>query len=246
MTSYRAGIARRADGSADAWVFDLPGCRAAGGSVDDVKALLPVVVAEHIAWLQAHGESVATDADLSVVEEVDGRGEFVFAADKERVGNADIETAIRRAGYAQDDLIALVRPLPDLVLDWRPPASSVKIDAIFPDVRSMRQMLEHVVGAEAGYYARSLSDAAPSGPPTDTGDIEALQESTADRWRGWTPEQRSRVYRRERPDGSVGEWSARKVIRRTIMHKRFHTREIEQRLCWLALGVPEVLPANRE
>jgi len=36
------------------------------------------------------------------------------------------------------------------------------------------------------------------------------------------------------------------VIRRTIMHKRFHTREIEQRLCWLALGVPEVLPANRE
>src|SRR3972149_2255080 len=85
---------------------------AAGGSVDDVKALLPVVVAEHIAWLQAHGESVATDADLSVVEEVDGRGEFVFAADKERVGNADIETAIRRAGDAQDDLIARVRPLP--------------------------------------------------------------------------------------------------------------------------------------
>ena len=117
MTSYRVGIARSRDGSAAAWVFDLPGCRAAGGSVDDVRALLPVVVAEHVAWLQAHGESVATDAGLSVVEEIDGRGEFVFEADKEPVGDADIETAIRRAGYARDDLIALVRPLPDLVLD---------------------------------------------------------------------------------------------------------------------------------
>jgi hypothetical protein len=38
----------------------------------------------------------------------------------------------------------------------------------------------------------------------------------------------------------------RKVMRRIISHKRFHTREIEQRLAWLTLGVPEVLPQNRE
>src|SRR3990170_2391162 len=132
--TYRVGIARRADGSADAWVLDLPGCRAAGGSVDDVRALLPVVVAEHVAWLQAHGESVATDAGLSVVEEIDGRGEFVFEADKEPVGDADRERAPRRAGSAQDALTARGRPLPALVLAGRPPASSVKIDAIFPDV----------------------------------------------------------------------------------------------------------------
>ena len=244
--TYRVGIARRADGSADAWVFDLPGCRAAGGSVDDVRALLPVVVAEHVAWLQAHGESVATNADLSVVEEIDGRGEFVFEADKEPVGDADIETAIRRAGYAQDDLIARVRPLPDLVLDWRPPASSVKIDAIFPDVRSMRQMLEHVAGTEAVYYLGSLSDEPPGRTSADTPDLVALGESTAQRLRGLSAEQRSRVYRRQGRDGREMEWTARKVIRRLITHKRFHTREIEQRLCWLALGVPEVLPANRE
>jgi hypothetical protein len=41
-------------------------------------------------------------------------------------------------------------------------------------------------------------------------------------------------------------WTARKVIRRIMAHKRFHTREIEQRLAWLTLGVPEVLPQNRE
>jgi len=35
-------------------------------------------------------------------------------------------------------------------------------------------------------------------------------------------------------------------MRRIISHKRFHTREIEQRRSWLTLGVPEVLPQNRE
>ncbi len=245
MTTYRVGIARRADGSADAWVFDLPGCRATAGSVEDVMNLLPVVIAEHHAWLKTHGETVPDHADWRVVEEIEGRGEFCFEADKAPIGDDEIEVAISRAGYAHADFVALARPLPDVVLDWRPPASAVKIDAIFPDVRSIRQMLEHVVGTEAVYYLGSLSDEAPSVPPAEL-DGWRLQESTAQRLRGLSAEQRSRVYRRQGRDGREMQWTARKVIRRLITHKRFHTREIEQRLCWLTLGVPEVLPVGRE
>jgi hypothetical protein len=35
------------------------------------------------------------------------------------------------------------------------------------------------------------------------------------------------------------QWTVRKVIRRIISHERFHTKEIQQRLSWILLGVPE-------
>jgi hypothetical protein len=38
----------------------------------------------------------------------------------------------------------------------------------------------------------------------------------------------------------------RKVLRRTISHERFHTKEIEQRLAWLLLGVPDFSRARKE
>jgi hypothetical protein len=46
--------------------------------------------------------------------------------------------------------------------------------------------------------------------------------------------------------GAEMEWTARKVMKRIISHTRFHTKEVEQRISWLTLGVPEVIPQNRE
>jgi predicted RNase H-like HicB family nuclease len=242
---YRVGIAHAGDGSASIWVFDLPGCRAVGKDLDEARALLPIVVAEHASWLRRHGEEVPEEADFEPVEEVDLRGEFVFEADKAALSDAELETALRHISHAQADLIAVAKPLPTIVRQWRPPNSAVKIDFV-PDARQIDEMLVHVAGVEAGYYLGSLSDAAPPILTPEPEDAFVLAGATAARIRGWTAEVKSgRVYRQSTPRGE-GFWTARKVLRRIMAHKRFHTKEIEQRLAWLTLGVPEVLPQNRE
>jgi predicted RNase H-like HicB family nuclease len=243
---YRVAIAKRPDGSADAWVADLPGCRAAAGSVSGAMELLPVVVGEHLAWLAGYGEPVdpAAPFEPEMVEETEARGEFTFAFDREAMSRDEMETAIRHAGYAHADLMNRLAGLPDVVLDWVPPASSVKIDAIFPDVRSIRMMLEHLTTVQANYYIGSLS-VPPADPRSPT--LAELQETSAARLRALSDEALGRLYKRvNQRSGAEMEWTARKVMRRIIGHTRFHTKEIEQRVSWLALGVPEVLPQNRE
>lgn len=243
MTKYRVSIVKRLDGSADAWVVDLPGCRAAAGSLDDALALLPVVAGDHLAWLAGHGEPVSPDApfEYEVVEETDRRGDIALESDRLPLSREELNRAILQAGYAHADLEGLLAYLPDVVLDWLPPASAVKIDQIFPDVRSIRNMVEHLTTVEANYYVGSLSEE----PHAVTATLEELHELTAKRLHALPEETLGRVFTRQGPRGET-EWTARKVMRRIISHKRFHTREIEQRLAWLTLGVPEVLPQNRE
>jgi predicted RNase H-like HicB family nuclease len=241
---YRVAIAKRPDGSADAWVADLPGCRAAAASLGDAMELLPVVVGDHLAWLASHGEPVdpASPFEPEVVEETEARGEYVFEFDREPLSREGLEAAIRHAGYAHADLMAQLECLPDAVLDWVPPASSVKIDQIFPDVRSIRMMLDHVGVVEANYYIGSLSD-----EPMERIEVALpqLHASSEARLQALSDETLGRVFTRQGPRGEM-QWTARKVMRRIIVHKRFHTREIEQRRSWLTLGVPEILPQNRE
>ena len=241
---YRVAIAKRPDGSADAWVADLPGCRAAAGSLRDAMDLLPVVVGDHLAWLAGHGEAVdpSQPFEHEVIEEIEPRGEYVFDFDREAMSRDEMASAIRHAGYAHEDLMTQLNGLPDVVLDWVPPASSVKIDQIFPDVRSMRMMLEHLTVVEANYYIGSLSDEA--GERIEVA-LSELHDSSAKRLEGLSDEALGRVYTRTGPRGEL-QWTARKVMRRIVSHKRFHTREIEQRRSWLTLGVPEILPQNRE
>jgi hypothetical protein len=105
-------------------------------------------------------------------------------------------------------------------------------------------MLEHLATVEANYYIGSLSDEPGERVEVSLGE---LHESSAPRLRALSDEALGKLYRRPHPRGAGDMlWTARKVMRRIISHKRFHTREIEQRRSWLTLGVPEVLPQNRE
>jgi hypothetical protein len=200
-------------------------------------------VADHLAWLAGHGEQADASApvDYEVVEEKQV-GEIVFDFDREPLSRFEMETALRHAGYAHADLIALLASLPDAVLDWVPPGSSVKMDQIFPDVRSIRMMLEHLATGEANYYIACLGE--KRAEPIDV-TLADLHLSSSARLRALSDEALGRVFTHMGPRGEI-HWSARKVMRRIIYHLRFHTREIEQRRSWLTLGVPEVMPENRE
>src|SRR5581483_5187081 len=136
--------------------------------------------------------------------------------------------------------------LTDPVLDWKPPASAVKIDAIFPDVRSIREMMQHVATA-LSFHIAGIGDVVTRVPsPADRFNLQGAYEVTVKRLAALTDEERSgKAYVLKTARGET-EWTARKSLRRIINHQRFHTKEIEQRLSWLLLGVPDVLPVARE
>jgi hypothetical protein len=122
----------------------------------------------------------------------------------------------------------------------------VKIDNIFPDVRSIRDMMTHVAQAMS-FHIRGVGAAAqrvpdPDGPP----DLGRALETAVTRLRSLDAEELTgTVYRITGRNGEA-EWTARKSLRRVINHQRFHLKEMQQRLCWLTLGIPDVRPVSRE
>jgi predicted RNase H-like HicB family nuclease len=57
MSAY-AVVIEGVGGSYSAYVPDLPGCVAAGGSIEEVAALIREAIELHIESLRAHGEPV--------------------------------------------------------------------------------------------------------------------------------------------------------------------------------------------
>jgi hypothetical protein len=247
-TVYHAGLVIMPAG-VDAVVFDLPGCTGAARDEATALEMLPVVIAEHLAWLDQHGD-VTRDAfpfEVEVTERVDvealvgvADGELLFDAFARPASPEEVETGIRRLGYARQDLLAVVRRLPDQVLDWRPPASALVLDEWDTKVRSIRRILGHIAGAD-GYYAGNIGDAPwQRVRQGETPDLFDVRHRAIERLRSLSPAELAARWERRQPWQAEGAefWTVRKALHRFIVHERFHTREIEQRLAWLLLGPP--------
>jgi hypothetical protein len=257
VNKYRVGVGITAGGagagegalSVTAWVFDLPGCRTISGSVEESLALVPVAIGDYLSWLDKHSArplDAAEPYEFEVVETVKQDDEFCFENDRQPVTDEELDRGIRYVGFAHADLAALVRPLPDVVLEWKPPPTSVKIDAVYADVRTIREIAEHAATALT-FHLRGVGHATERVPsPDDPKSLQQAYEVTVERLRRLNAEERAgTAYKRETARG-VAEWSARKALRRIINHLRFHTGEVATRLAWPVLGVPIVLQGPRE
>jgi hypothetical protein len=245
---FRVGIGRFT-GSVVAAVFDLPGCEVNARAIEELRALLPVVIAEHVLWLARHGEpsEASVPSEIDVTGQVDAEasgaadGEFCFQEDLLAVTDDELDRAIRRMAFARQDLTALTRDLPASLLDWRPPSSAMShIDEWRPGVRTIREIEQDIASAEF-YYRTGLSDSLPpQESDAELFDLDLQRERPVTALRAVPAADRGRVYHPQRAwqEGSE-HWTMRKVLRRVIGHERFHTREIEQRLAWLLIGVPE-------
>jgi predicted RNase H-like HicB family nuclease len=230
-----------------AWVLDLPGCVTGAHDMDELAQALPVVIAEHVAWLREHGEVVEERDGWEVAETVDGRrldaigGEFCFAGERVPLAPEELEGLIARMQHARADLLGSVEPLPDAVLDWEPPPFAVaSVDAWAPEVRTIRAIIEHVLQLEL-YYRDGLHDRPAKGIFERVENADSERARTIELLRSLPDEERGRAYWPVRPSRTVAEeWSVRKVIRRIISHERAHTAEVQQRRTWLLLGVPRL------
>jgi hypothetical protein len=241
---YAIGAVDYAD-TVHLWVLDLPGCITGGPTFDAAAAMLPVVIAEYEGWLRSHGERLAPGEGWEIAERLDGRafdatgGEFCFEDDCEPLGREELERGITLMNYARADLLAALSPLPDAVLDWAPPRSTVAhFDAWAPEVRTIRDIERHVMQLEA-YYRDGLRDGPSSGIFGDVTDPTAERGQTVTQLRALSDHDLSRTWRPVRPGRTAAEeWTVRKIFRRTISHERVHTAEVAQRRSWVLLGIP--------
>lgn len=248
LLTLKVGITK-GEGTPSATVFDLPGCGAEAADRSSLHQLLPVCIGEYLSWLMRHGETMSDESTtrFEIVEEIDpadtdaADGEFCFENDLARATSEDIETAIRFMTYAREDLKSVISGLSDLILDWRPPKSAMaKIDPWKPVVLTIREIVQDIAGAE-GYYRTGLQDGTSKSETVDgRTSLASQRERTLERLRDLSDPERTRTFHPSRSwQGGSEVWTVRKVLRRIISHERFHTAEIEQRLAWLLLGVPD-------
>jgi hypothetical protein len=228
---YRIGLAN-GPGGVVAAVFDLPGCRAVARDEAEMRNILPVAIAEYLAWLDGHGEvtrnafpflfEITEEVDVSTLAGV-AYGEFCFEDDLRPAERVDIEAGVRLMGYSHQDLLSIVRPLPDLVLDWQPPAYGVVSDPWAGEPRSIREILGHIASSE-GYYARNLRGERE--PPRDghvRSDLFSQRQGVLARLHSLTDEDLRAQFKHEpMPEQQEYEhWTVRKALRRFIAHERF-------------------------
>jgi len=240
---YRVGLTKNVGSNVEAWVFDAPGCWTEAPDLASIGPLLPVVITEYLAWRARHGGAGdAFPIEVEVTEEVEAsrESEFCFAADRAPVTVEDIEAVCLLMSFARQDLLDLVRSMPDLVLDWRPPLSAAaRIDSWAPHMRSIREILSHIASTDWYYRTALLDEPAAPEPPDEVADLTLQRERALNHLRSLTAEDCARTFRpKRRPRGGAEEWTVRKALRRYICHERFHTGEIQQRLTWLVLGIP--------
>ncbi|HIE37753.1 MAG TPA: DUF664 domain-containing protein [Anaerolineae bacterium] len=232
---YAVYLEMAEDGRCMAHVPDLPGCIVRASDRDEALRRVPEAIRETLAWLRRHGEAVPTEekpVEIEIAAESIGFGPFdpgdaaaLFPPDREPVSPEEMERAFRFMAYARADLLALVRDLPDELLDWQPDERSF----------SIRRLLRHVGNAEEWYVSRLVPP--ETLPPEWKHDeempvfefLEMERRTAIARLRQLTQEERAGVFYPARWTGHPEEpWTARKVLRRFLEHEREHTAQVRE------------------
>ncbi len=213
-------------------VVDLLGCAWFAPTTDEAVAAAPDEIAAYLRYLKRHGEKVDPKAPIATrVAEHITKGDFlghgspqaVYTPDRKRVTPSELATFLRRLEWSRADLLGLVKGMTAKALDAKPAKG-----------RSVRDMLLHVLGADAGYIASSLGAVKEVNAPINAAgrdelDVRiALQEArdaAIARLAKLTPAERA--FLKEHPSGAR---TMRKTIRRMLEHEWEHRREIARRL----------------
>ena len=223
------------NGRCMAHVLGLPGCIVRSPSRHEALRRLPDAIRDYQAWLRRHGEPAPPEEEpieIEVVGESTGFGPFdpgdaaaLFPPDREPVTHEGMEHYFHLMAHARTDLLALVRDLPDDVLDWQ----------LNPQSFSIRRLLRHVGNAEEWYVYRLVPP--ETLPPEWEHDeelpilefLEMERRMAVARLRQLSDEERSGVfYPAHLTQHPEEPWTARKVLRRFLEHEREHIAQVRE------------------
>jgi len=224
-----------------AHVAELPGCFTRGSTREAVLASLGKAIADHLAFLGAHGHRLeGGSSGFAVVEEVEGIPELgesggavaLFASDKASVGAQEFDGSLNLMQWNRGELLALIQPIPEDTRNAR----------ALPGKRTLNETLRHVMNAEEWYisrlglgvqkeyegHARRLRLGRRQTIPerlvvTRKAAVQTLKEVFERGKLGIF----TRVAHTRHPEE---EWTFRKVLRRFVEHEREHIGTIRELL----------------
>ena len=222
-------------GRSVAHVPQLPGCIVRAQTSDQALRYVEEAVTQYLLWLGMHGGAPRPVPSLirtRVVEQytgaaASGSGSRVALLQPDRlpIDRKELEEYLQRMSYSRKDLLEIISTLPCDVLKSHPHRQQ----------RSIREILQHIAGAEQWYLTRLMK--VPRFPVQKT-HLLRLQVVREAALRLLSQDD---LRRGERVVEMAGEaWTLRKVLRRFLEHEREHLVEIEWRLN--DMGLP-ALPA---
>ena len=203
------------------WAFahvpELLGCFSKEKKREMALERLPERIQSYLSWLKTRGESVSLSGEITVTitEEFncfmvgDYEVGACFEADRKPASRDEIQIAQMRMGWNREELLAKVAYLPTQVLDEKPAGSA----------RSLRQVLNHLAGAELWYIDRIKSNVPSfkSFPEDAFARLSSIRDFVITELLNLSEEELSKIVVRDNE-----EWTARKVLRRLLEHEREH------------------------
>jgi GNAT superfamily N-acetyltransferase len=221
------------------WLLDLPGAFSWGTTRALAVSQASVGLGRFRDWLARHGEPMsALFGRATVVEEVAAtvvggyERNATFEADRAPLAVDELETAIRRLGYARADLLTLADRVATFEAGGGVLAGGVGRDASERNEsgqgRTSDGVLRHLAVAEMWLAGRL--DGARFDDADSNGEVRVLLDVTRD----WAVARLRRLGATaagaERVDGKGESWTLRKVARRMLYHTLDHYRELDLRL----------------
>ena len=215
------------------WVPDVPGVLAVAATRDRALSTALTTTGRIRDWLEAHGDEAGIpriwrpDAagEVAAVREPDGyEVNATFPPDRRRVTQEETAVAIRRLGWAREDLLAMADRVDAFEAEHGPLATDASRDERTPE-----GVLRHLAGSEAWLVGRLPRGGRYEGPLDGIPARDALSGS-----RAWAIERLRALGLAddgaETPDRHGETWTLAKVLRRLQTHGFDHLWELERRL----------------
>jgi predicted RNase H-like HicB family nuclease len=201
------------------WVLDLPGCFSAAASEAEAVSRIPATIAAYYGWLARHDTTLPIAAGPVEVKVVETFHAFPDPDDPTYLVNAFFEDDRRPLSY-WDVTVAL------RLLDWmRQELQQVLRPATSEQLAGpIGKLVKHIANAENWYFSRLDLGLDPSQlPPDPVERLDAVRANARSHLIHLIGDERLTLHSSE-------QWSARKILRRTLWHERDHTRQLRQLL----------------
>lgn len=219
--TYRLGIEEIEPNHWVAWVFDLPGCYSKATNQEDAIANAPLRIAQYFEWLANHNyrtpratepiEVEVSESFRSFISEGDYIVNAFFKDDRRLLTDDDVNHVLWLMACTRSDLLQVIQQIPADQLD-RPIRGEVQ--------GSIRGILKHIATAEWWYFDKLGLAFEREDMPEDV--MMMLEKA-----RAHTCRQLPQLVNHSEITTCIGEqWSARKIVRRTLWHERAHTEQI--------------------
>jgi predicted RNase H-like HicB family nuclease len=216
---YRVGVEDIEPNHWLGWVLDLPGCFSAAASEAEAIARVPAAIAAYYAWLARQDSTLPLTTGPGEVRVVESFRAFSDPNDPTYLVNAFFEEDRRPLSY-WDVTVAL------RLLDWTRQELQQVLRPATPEQLAgpIGKLVKHIANAENWYFSRLALGLDPSHlPPDPVERLAAVRANARSQLIYLIGDEQIASLNSE-------QWSARKILRRTLWHERDHTRQLRQLL----------------